>query len=484
MSPNGGPVRHLHGSPRAASHWSLPASLVLICTVAFGATSAHNAAVMSPTWGMDLAFFTQLIHSAAQGGPYASDLLLEPVGFFEMVHTHAILPVVMLAYRAWPAVSTLLYAHAGMASLALYPAFRLGERAGGGRLAGLLAAAALALNGLFQGAAISDMRPSVLFFPGCIGLYAAMSPGPRGRPALGAALAWALLANAGRQEASYLVPLAAAPLIVLPFAGSGWIGLAARRRAKAALALTVFGLLTLAIWAQLKPTFFYYIDPRNLGTSAALSPDHLADRLAHVGRFLRSGLPLGLLAPAPLISAAPVLWQMAGTAREWGPVTGPAAHYPAIFLPFLYVAAVQGAARLGRPGLGLLAALSTLAFPWPGWRAGQPELRALTEAVPPEAAVAADYATIHAVAGRAVLWNSAQLRMRADERPRGWSDPWPIPPETVDLILAPADDPIHALLDADPVNRWADRAPPPRGDCGGCAGTFTHRLRAKRPRGG
>jgi hypothetical protein len=88
------------------------------------------------------------------------------------------------------------------------------------------------------------------------------------------------------------------------------------------------------------------------------------------------------------------------------------------------------------------------------------------------------------VAGRAVLWNSAQLRMRADERPRGWSDPWPIPPETVDLILAPADDPIHALLDADPVNRWADRAPPPRGDCGGCAGTFTHRLRAKRPRGG
>ena len=482
MSRRGGPLLRPSGSPKTATHWSIPAVLVLICTAAFGATSAHNAAVMSPTWGMDLAFFTQLIHSAAHGGPYASGLLLEPAGFFEMVHTHAILPLLMLAYRARPAVSTLLFAQALMASLALYPAFRLGEHAGGGRLAGLLAALALAANGLFQGAATADLRPSVLFFPGCIGLYAALSPGARGRPALAAALAWALLANAGRQEAAYLVPLAAAPLIVLPFAGSGWRGLRARRRGQAALVLTGFGVVTLIFWAQIKPTFFYYIDPRHLSTSAPLSPDHLADRLAHVGRLLRSGLPLGLLAPAPLLSAAPVLYQMAGTAREWGPVTGPAAHYPAFFLPFLYVAALQGAGRLGRPGLALLAALSALAFPWPGWRAGQPELRALTEAVPPEAAVAADYATIHAVAGRAVLWNSAQLRMRADERPRGWSAPWPIPPGAVDLILAPGDDPIHALLDADPAHRWVDRAPPPRGDAAGLSGTFTHRLRAKRPR--
>lgn len=482
MSPSGGPVRHPAGSPKTLSHWSLPASLVCLGAAAFGATSAHNAAVMSPTWGMDLAFFTQLIHSAATGGPYASGLLLEPAGFFEMVHTHAILPVLMLAYRARPAVSTLLFAHALMASLALYPAFRLGERAGGGRLAGLLAAAALALNGLFQGAATADLRPSVLFFPGIIGLYAALCPGRGARPAVGAALAWALLANAGRQEAAYLVPLAAGPLILLPAGGSGWRGPAARRRATAALILTTFGLLTLLLWSQIKPTFFYYIDPRNLGAHAALSPDHLADRLAHAGRLLRSGLPLGLLAPAPVISAAPVLWQMAGTAREWGPVTGPAAHYPAFFLPFLYVAAVQGAGRLGRPGLALLAGLSALAFPWPGWRAGQPELRALTEAVPPGAAVAADYATIHALAGRAVLWNSAQLRMRPEERPRGWSAPWPIPPATLDLILAPADDPIHALLDADPAHRWVDRAPPPRGDAAGLSGTFTHRLRAKRPR--
>ena len=59
-----------------------------MATAVLGALNVHNAAQMAPHWGQDLAFFHQLVHSAASGGPWASPLIMEPQGFLEMVHIH------------------------------------------------------------------------------------------------------------------------------------------------------------------------------------------------------------------------------------------------------------------------------------------------------------------------------------------------------------------------------------------------------------
>ena len=102
--------------------------------------------------------------------------------------------------------------------------------------------------------------------------------------------------------------------------------------------------------------------------------------------------------------------------------------------------------RLGGPwlALGLFALANALAWPLPAPRTGPAALRRLVAEVPPDARVAADYDTIHALAGRTVLWNTADLRMPIDERPLGWTDAWPIPLSTVDTLLTTTDDPLLA----------------------------------------
>ena len=99
-----------------------PALLVITATVFFGTQSAWNSYQMAPCWGQDLAFFQQIIHSAASGGPWSTPLLLEPRGFFDMVHTHLVLPLVVGAYRLIPRQEVLLYAQAFFTCLALWPA--------------------------------------------------------------------------------------------------------------------------------------------------------------------------------------------------------------------------------------------------------------------------------------------------------------------------------------------------------------------------
>lgn len=469
--PRGGPTRATGAGP-----WALAAAF----TAVYGAVSCHNAAAFSPTWGMDLAFFHQLIASAAADGPWGSPLLLEPMGFLEMVHAHLILPGLVGAYRLLPHQNTLLVANAAMACLALVPAWSLGAQRRG-PAGGLLAALALGLGGSFAGVATADLRPSALFLPGLLGVFAALAPSAGRPPRLGAALAWAIVATLGRQEACYLLMMAGGAVLLVPWAGAR--GRDRRRQQRAAVAVLLFGAASWITWWSIKDNFFTYVDPRALGAPPPpLPPDHLADRLRHAQRLALSGLPLGLLSPAPVLAGLPLLGSMATTSREWGPVTGPAAHYPAFYLPFLYAAAISGAARLGRPGLLALALCSALAWERPGWRRGPVELQALVDVIPPGAAVAADYASIHALAGRPVLWNSAQLRMRPEERPRGWEAPWPVPPAAVDYVLAPGDDSLHAILDADSAHRWVDIAPPPRGGTAGASGTLTHRLRARRAR--
>lgn len=432
--------------PPAPLRWPLGA--VLLGTLLFGGLNIASARAMAPNWGMDLAFFEQIVASAARGGPWSTPLLLEPGGFFTMVHTHLVLPLVVGVYALVPRQEVLLLFQGLFGALALWPAFRLGE-AVAGRAGGLAAVLGLAAFGPVQAVATADFRPAVLLFPGVLGaLVAARARRP------GAMLAWALVANLGRQEAPYLLGAAALALCLLPWgppqsrAGrrehglfiSVLVGWWARLRLREGLVLGAAAALCLGAWVALKPAMFYHFDPLHRALPAALPPDHLADRLGVLARLGRSGMGLGLLAPGALGGALPLVRELCETGREWGPLVGPAAHYHAFWLPFLVAASVAGAGRLGWPGLVLWGLLNAGAFPWPGPRQGPVALRALVAQIGPDERVAADYDTIHALAGRPVLWNTAQLWMRADERPRGWTAAWPVPVSAVDVIVVRADE--------------------------------------------
>ena len=418
-----------------------------MATAIFGTISAHNAAQMAPCWGQDLAFFHQIIHSAASGGPWSTPLLLEPRGFFEMVHTHLVLPLVVAAYAVIPRQEVLLFAQAAFASLALWPAWRLGESVAP-RGGGILAALSLVLLGPFQGLAMADFRPSALFLPGLMGvLVAAWHRDRRG------VLCWSMVALAGRQEAIYLLGATSLALLVLPWGPRRGNHIVRRwwsaLHIRSSLVLCFICAVAAAGFVAWKPAMFFHFDPLRRPDPAVLSPDHLADRLRFLSQLGRSGLPLGLLAPTALVPLLPVAREMLETGREWGPVVGPAAHYAAFWLPFAATAAIGGAGRwFGRPGLAALALLNAAALPWPGIRAGHSHLSSVADHIPSDARVAADYDTIHRLSGRAILWNTAQLRMNANERPRGWVGDWPVPVTAVDYIVVRTTDPLFDTLQA------------------------------------
>jgi hypothetical protein len=438
---------------RPAPLW-LPLSLVAVGTVGFGWLSSANAGALSPTWGQDLAFFSQIVHRAATGGPWASPLLLEPQGFFAMVHTHLILPLVVGTYAVVGRQEVLLFFQAAFASLALWPAYRMGEMAAG-RAGGLLAAAGLMAFGPFQAVAIADFRPSALFLPGILGMYAAARTG---RPLQ--AVGWAVVANLGRQEGAWLAGVVGGSLLLLPW------GLRPRKpdepviawlrsghRWRTGLALALFGTAALAFWAWSKPAFLFHLNPLNPAPTADLAPDIAQGRWTWLFRLLRSGGIFGLLAPTPLAGALPIFREMARTGREWGPLSGPAAHYGAFWVPFVMAAGIAGAGRLRRWwGLAMFAGLSAAAFPWVDRRTGPAELLRLVEQVTPNERVAASYDVISALAQRDVVWNSAWLSMTEDDRPYGWTDTWPIPLDAVDTLVIQADDP---LLERALANGWA-----------------------------
>jgi len=407
-------------------------------TVIFGAINVGNAARMAPNWGMDLAFFEQLVASAARGEAWASPLLLEPQGFLEMVHTHLLLPVVVAAYAVVPRPETLLALHAFAAALALWPAVRLGE-ACGGRLLGILAPLGLLAFPPFHALGSADFRPSVLFFAAVLGIFAAART-DRLLPALG----WAALALVAREEGVYLVGLAGVALCLMPWGAPAegsrgrraWQGL----RLRMGVGLLVLAGLAFAAWVSFKPSMFHYINPLAPAAEVVLPADEVARRLDFVGRLGRSGALLGLLSPAPLLGLLPIAESMATDHRGWTALTGPGAHYAAFWSPWLVAAGIAGAGRLGRWGPWLWLLLNAVSMPWVGPREGPTELRALEAHVTPDDRVAASYPTIHRYAGRAVLWNTAQLRMRADERPRGWHADWPVPLDAVDVLVIQADD--------------------------------------------
>jgi len=421
--------------------------MVLLGTVLFSSISIHNAAALAPSWGQDLAFFHQWVHSAASGGPWASPLLFEPQGFFSMVHTHLVLPLVVGVYWLIPRQEVLLVFQALFTCLALWPAWRLAEICGA-RNSAVLAPLALMAFGPFQGAAMADFRPSVLFIPGILGVFQGAASR---RP--GVVLGWAAIALLGRQEAAWLIGLSGLCLWLFPWprlhTGGDWIERFKRgRAARIGLILIGLGVLGLGAWILLKDQMFFHFNPIQPENPAPLAPEHLEARWDYLGRLLRSGWILGLLSPASLLAMLPIGYEMASTAREWPELVGPAAHYPAFWLPFLAASGIAGACRLPRAGLPALVALNLLAFPWPGPREGDRSLLALVEIAGEEDRVAADYDTIHLFSGRKVLWNVVQLELPEEERPYAWDREWPIRVEEMDVIILPRESPLNGHLES------------------------------------
>jgi len=403
--------------------------MVVTAGAVFAWINVRNAANFSPQWGQDLAFFHQWVHSAATGGPWASPLLLEPQGFWNQVHTHLIIPVVVGAYRMWPDQNTLLVLHSMFACLAVWPIFRLGESVAGGRH-GLLMVIAVLAFGPFQGVAVADFRPIALFLPGIIGVWASAWVGDK-RGMIG----WALVAIAGRQDAVYLLMASGMSLMICSWGQA--------RRSDAALLLCL-GLAGFAGFVSLKPEMFFHINP----TASIHWPTgaELWDHRASFGiALILSGWWLGLLAPAPLVAALPVLWGMLSTGREWHSLSGPGAHHHAFWLPFVIAAGTAASARVPR-NLGPLILLfcGAMAFPWTQAQPGNVGVQSLIDQVPLSARVGADYDSIHRFGGRPILWNVDQFHM--PDQPWHWKDEWPITEDDVDIVLAPRDHPIHQRL--------------------------------------
>lgn len=401
-----------------------------MATAVFAYINIGNAQAYAPQWSQDLAFFHQIIHSAANDGPWASPLILEPQGFWEMVHTHLALPLVVAAYRVLPFQETLLVLHSFAASLALWPAYRLGESAGGGRHAILCVLAILAF-GPFQAVAIADFRLSVLFLPGILGIWASAWRG-----SWFGLIGWALVAIAGRQDATYLVGACGITLALLPWGNS--------KRTHGAMLIALAASFWLIFWS-LKPAMFFHINPA-AATVWPESSELWNNRLAFGISLLGSFWCVGLRSPAALIAAAPVFWGMLSTSREWHILSGPGAHHHAFWLPFVFAAGIVGAHRVPK-GLGPLLLLlgCTVTFPWVKMVDSTSGLQGLVEQVPASARVAADYDSIHRLSGRQTLWNIEQLYM--PDRPRHWDTSWPITEQDVDWILMPSDHRLSQYLD-------------------------------------
>ncbi len=415
-------------------------------------------------WAHDLAFFTQILFEASQGRAWTSPLLLEPTGFFEMVHFHPVFALLLPLFMLRPEASTLLFFNVAAVSLAAIPLAGLARDRTGSTWFGLAAAVAWLVWLPGQTAALADFRPVVFFVPGFMLLLWGLA-----RPCRWRMVAGALLVAFAREESGYLLPMLAVVMLVLPFG---------KRRRSDALVLLGIGLAWLGFLLVFKGNFFFHFNPttffQNLGAAPAVPEQLTHDRLRHLGLLLAGGFGPVLLCPAMLLMLAPqVGFLMLDSHREWHAFTGTYPYLRHALLPFLAVGGVMGWAwlldKLGkrRPretqAIVIVAMIlpSVLAFhgqrqrleegTWQRNREalGSVEVQAidlLVAQVPDDARVLTDYRLIAALSGRPVLWATMQT-YHEGEPPYGWSGPWPITLDWVDTLLVPRDDPVLAHLD-------------------------------------
>ena len=449
-----------------------PWILALAAALVLGRRAETAFAAQQVQWGHDLAFFTQIFHNAAHGRAWTSPLLLEPVGFFRMVHFHPVIAALLPLWMLRPSPSTLLWFNVLAACLAAVPLAGLARDRSGSVAFGAAAAVAWLVWLPVQAAALADFRPSVFFLPGFLLLLWGAA-----RPCRWRLLAGALLVCATREESSYLLVLVGLVLAALPFG---------KRRRGDGLLLAGLGAAWFVFLLIFKENFFFHFNPvsffENLGGGAAPAAELTRSRLLHLGLLFCGGFGACLICPAALLMLLPPMaFLLLDPAREWHAFTGTYPYFRHVLLPFLGAGGVLGWAwmlkarpwRRPREALVLVTLAMVLgnALAFFGARqrmdegiwqrnvelAQSQEVRALDgllAQVPPEARVATDYQLVASLAGRRVLWCVAHMYM--DGMPHDWQGEWPITLDWVDTLLVAEDEPIVQRLDDD----WelADRA--------------------------
>jgi uncharacterized membrane protein len=436
-----------------------PLLLALAACWALGRRALEAFAAHNVQWAHDLAFFTQILFNAAEGRAWTSPLLLEPTGFFEMVHFHPIFALLLPLFMLRPEPSTLLLVNVCAVCLAAVPLAGLARDRSGSAWFGLAAAVAFLVWLPVQTAALADFRPVVFFIPGFTLLLWGLARPCRWRMVLGA-----LIVAGAREESGYLLPLLALVMLAVPFGA---------RRRRDALILLGIGLAWLGFLLAFKGNFFFHFNPtsffRDLGAGPEVPAQLTHDRLRHLGLLLGGGFGAVLLCPSMLLMLAPqVAFLLTDTHREWHAFTGTYPYLRHALIPFLAVGGVMGWAwlleRLGKSrerwssSLVMVAMILASALAFHGqrgrieeglWRRNaeavdSDEVRAidgLSARVAPEARVITDYRLIAALAGRRVLWASMQC-YNDGGAPNGYQGVWPITFDAADTVLLREDDPV------------------------------------------
>jgi len=426
--------------------------LIAIWWILWGLEQNASYESQRSMWSQDLAFFNQILFHASQGDAWTSPILLEPTGFFSMVHFHPILALILPVYMILPSASTLLWINAGAVALTAWPLARLGAKASGSEIFGLAAGVAWLVWMPSRAAAIADFRPMVFLIPALAWIVWGVYSQRRA-----AWIGGVVLCCAAREESAYLLPSIGILLAVgLPLGG---------KRRREGLWILGGGLFWLSFLLVFKDNFFFHFNPINLlqgDGGPSPSGELTSARMGFWGQALASGYAGAILSPATLLfGAGPMHWLMTDSQREWHAFFGTVVYLKDPMLPLIASAGTLGAAWVIRKKEALLPAVcivlilgNSLAFRGERSRLNQrktdnhaqkrtPEgvaLQALIDHVSPEAKVVTDYRLIAVLSGRDVLWNRAHLYLEDNSRPPHWKNDWPITFEIADTVLLPLED--------------------------------------------
>ncbi|MCK6523314.1 DUF2079 domain-containing protein [Myxococcota bacterium] len=437
--------------------WAFTTAAIFAVAVSFTRRQLTALAAHDAFWAQDLAFFHQIVHNAAEGRAWASSLLLEPTGFFRMVHFHPMLVGVVALYWAFPTIKLLVALNVGMTLATAWPLAGLGRAASGNAVIGLSAALSWLLWAPVESAAAADFRPMELVMPGTALLIWGAYEGKAHLWALGA-----LLCVAAREEMAYLLIAYGAVLTLTPLAGGRRWG----------LATSCIGLIYFLFLLIFKENFFFHFNPLKppIGDPP---PDELREaRLLWLGQaWLGSYTLLPLGGAALLCSFAPLAFLWTDASREWQLPIGPYVHLRAPFLVLWACAGVLGAAWATRRWprtLPLVCAGLVLgnALTLPEDRAAltrraeaqrerlqdpaHAALTALLARVGPEDRVGTDYTLIAALSGREVIWQVRHLYLE-DAKPPHWTAEWPVTLDRLDTLVVTPEDPVLSHLN----DAWA-----------------------------
>ena len=411
-----------------------------------------------PQWGQDLAFFHQIIHHALSGRPWTSPLLLEPTGFFDMVHFHPVLAAVVPVVGVFRGPETLLALNVLAVVATAWPLAVLGRSVSRQPAFGVACGVAWLLWVPAACAARADFRPMVFLIPGLAWLLVGVWRERRGEWLFGA-----LLCMLSREESAYLLVSGGLVLCVLPLNGP---------RRREGLALLILGGAWMGFLLVFKENFFFHFDPLQAlpawTEGPAVEADLVRSRAGFLGKAWGGGYIGAAFVPAPLaFGLGPLAWLWMDPLREWHAMTGTTVYLRDPLLPLIAVSGTAAAGwcvrRWPRWMWGIAAVLvvgNGLSFPrerlrlWHLYSSQKeegksPELQALwklVDSVPPEARVATDYRLVAALSGREVLWNVAHFYMD-DGRPHHWTEDWPLTLDRVDTAVVALEDPFVARLD-------------------------------------